>query len=294
MFDLDQLRREKWHLDGRAIRTLDEAREFIESVGFCLMYPHKPPVLAPTFIGAWKGSAERLPMWQQAFADPRAHEVTDLMVRLLRARGAYEANPFEENNALLVAASVFSYFYALVGERNPRQAPKPGPRSEYSQLARDAYDIIRSHGPISRQKLQEELGGSISFSALDHALGELWSRLRITRVDYKLSEGASWDVLFRWSPEVVREGIGLSVAEALSALVSKYLGCVIAADQQEVETFFGNFVPRSRVREAINALLAARELSFVHVGTRSLLQITPAKVEPTISVRPPRLQPVKR
>ena len=288
MFDLDHLRREKWHLDGRAVRTLEEAREFIESVGFCLMYPLKPPVLAPTFIGAWTGSAERLPTWQHAFADPRAQEATDLMVRLLRERGAYEANPFDENNAFLVAASIFPYFYALVGERNPRQAPKPGPRSEYSQLARDAYDIIRRDGPISKQSLQEQLGGSISFAALDHALGELWSRLRITRVDYKLSEGASWDVLFRWSPDAVREGIGLSVAEALSALLSRYLDCVIAADQQEVETFFGNFVPRSRVREAVNALLAARELSFVHVGTRSLLQITPAKVEATVPSRPQR------
>jgi len=291
MFDLDHLRLQKWHLDGRAVRTLDEAREFIESVGFCLMYPLKPPVLAPTFIGAWTGSPERLPTWQHAFADPRAQEATDLMVRLLRERGAYEANLFDENSAFLVAASIFPYFYALVGERNPRQAPKPGPRSEYSQLACDAYEIIRRDGPVSKQKLQEQLGGSISLAALDHALGELWSRLRITRVDYKPAEGAFWDVLYRWSPDAVREGIGLSVAESLSALLSKYLDCVIAADQQEVETFFNSFVPRSRVREAVNALLAARELSFIHVGSRSLLQITPARAEPNA---PARLQRVRK
>jgi len=285
MFDLDHLRLQKWHLDGQAVRTLDEAREFIESVGFCLMYPLKPPVLAPTFIGAWTGSPERLPTWQHAFADPRAQEATDLMVRLLRERGAYEANLFDENNAFLVAASIFPYFYALVGERNPRQAPKPGPRSEYSQLVCDAYEIIRRNGPVSKQKLQEQLGGSISLAALDHALGELWSRLRITRVDYKPGEGAFWDVLYRWSPDAVREGIGLSVAESLSALLSKYLDCVIAADQQEVETFFDSFVPRSRVREAVNALLSARELSFIHVGSRSLLQITPARAEPNASSR---------
>jgi len=28
----------------------------------------------------------------------------------------------------------------------------------------------------------------------------------------------------------------------------------------------------------VNALLAARELSFVHVGGRSMIQITPAKI----------------
>ena len=133
--------------------------------------------------------------------------------------------------------------------------------------------------------MRDELGGSVSFTALDHALGELWSRLRITRVDYNPAEGAFWDVLFRWSPDAVREGINLSVGESLSALISKYLDCVVAADQQELESFFGNFVPRSRVKEAVNALLAARELSFIRVGNRSLIQITPAKAEPVRTLR---------
>jgi 23S rRNA pseudouridine2605 synthase len=289
--ELDQLRREKWHLNGRAVRTLEDARGFIESVGFCMLYPLRQPVLAPTFIGAWAGSDERLPTWQHAFSDPRAQEATDLTVRLLRERDAYEANQFDENNAFLVAGSIFPYFYALVGERNPKQAPKPGPRSASSQLACDAFELIRRAGPISMQKMREDLGGSISLVALGHALGELWSRLRITRVDYKPEEGAYWDVLYRWSPDAVREGIGLSVAEALSALISKYLDCVIAADQAEVEAFFGNFVPRSRVKEAINALLAARELDFIRVGKRSLIQITPAKTAAVPAL--PRTQRVR-
>jgi hypothetical protein len=275
--ELDQLRREKWHLTGHPVRTLEEARSFLESVGFCFLYPLRPAVPVPTFIGAWTGAQENLPTWQHAFADPRAQEATGLMVRLLRERTAYEANLYDENNAFLIAGSIFPYFYALVGERNPREAPKPKPHSEYSQLACDAFELIRRKGPIAKQQMREDLGGSISLAALDHALAELWSKLRITRVDYHPSEGASWDVLYRWSPEAVREGINLSVAEALSALLSKYLDCVVAAEQTELEAFFGNFVPRSRVREAINALLSARELSFVRVGTRSLLQMTPLK-----------------
>jgi hypothetical protein len=140
--------------------------------------------------------------------------------------------------------------------------------------------------------MQEALGGSISLAALDKALGELWSKLRITRVDYNPSQGSSWDVLYRWAPEAVKEGIGLSVPEALSGLISKYLEGVIAAEQTELESFFGNFVPRSRVKEAVNALLAARELSFVHVGGRSMIQITPAKEAVIPAARPHRM--VKR
>jgi hypothetical protein len=276
--ELQQLRREKWRLDGKPIRTIEQARAFLEDVGFCLMYPRRPALLAPTLVGAFIGGQDRLPEWQHAYADPRAASATELMVRLLRERTAFEANLFGENNGFLVAASVFPYFYALVGERNPKLAPKAGSRSAYSALACDAFELIRGDGPISKQKMQEVLGGSVSLAALDGALGELWSKLRITRVDYNSSEGSVWDLLYRWAPEAVKEGVGLSVPEALTALVSKYLDCVIAIEPAELEIFFGNLIARSKVRDAVHALLAARELSFVHVSGKSMLQITPEKV----------------
>lgn len=275
--ELIQLRREKWHVNGNPVRTLDDARSFIESVGFCSMYPLPGPAPLPTFVGAWLGSDEQLPTERQAFSDPRTKDATELMVRLLRDKSGYEANLFNENNGFLLSAAVFPYFYALAGERNPRQAPKPGPRSPYSQLACDAYQIIHRKGPISKVKLQQEIGKGISVPALDRALAELWSKLRITRVDYHEREGASWDVLYRWAPDAVSEGVNCSANSAISALLSKYLDCVIAADEGEIESFFGNFVARSRVREAVNALLDARELSFVPVGHRSLIQVTQAQ-----------------
>ncbi len=284
--DLQQLRREKWRLDGKPIRTIEEARAFVEAVGFCLMYPVRPTVPVPTFIGAFVGSDDRLPTWQHAYSDSRAVAATDLMVRLLRERSVYEANVFDKNNAFLVAASAFPYFYALVGERNPKLPPRQGARSPYSPLAADTFELISRDGPISKLKLQETLGKSISIPALDKALGELLAKLRITRVDYNGKEGSYWDVLYRWSPDAVKEGVGLSVQQALSALLSKYLDCVIAADQAELETFFGKFVARSRVKDAVNALLAARELSFIHVGGRSMLHITPAN-EPSLAVARP-------
>jgi hypothetical protein len=287
--DLINLRREKWRLAGKAIRTIEQARAFVEEIGFCLLYPARVAVPLPTFIGAIVGSDDRLPTWQHAYSDPRALEATELMVRLLRERAAFEANLFEENNPFLMAASVFPYFYALIGERNPKLAPKAGPRSPYSQLACDAYELICRDGPISKQKLQEALGGSVSLAALDKALGELLAKLRITRVDYKASEGGSfWDVLYRWAPEAVRQGIGLSVQQALSALLSKYVDGVIAAAPAQLEAFFGKLVARSRVKEAVNALLSAREFSFVHVGGKSMLQITPAKQPAVASDAPQR------
>ena len=276
--ELIRLRREKWRLNGNAVRTLEDARSFIESVGFCLMLPLPAPktLMVPTFVGANLGSDEKLPTQRNLLTDPRARDASELMVRLLRDKSAYEANLGDENNALLLSSSAFPYFYTLAGERNPRQAPRPGPRSPYSELACDTYEIIQRKGPISKSKLLEDIGKGISLPALDKSLAELWSKLRITRVDYNEGEGASWDVLQRWAPEAVSEGINCSVNTALSALISKYLECVIAADLPELEAFFGNFVARSKVREAVNALLAAREFSFTPVGHKSLIQVTQA------------------
>jgi hypothetical protein len=283
--ELHQQRRAKWRLDGQAARTQEAARDLLEEVGFCLMYPQKPMPLVPTFIGAFVGADEGLPTTQTAFSDPRAADATELMVRLLRSRDVYEANLFGENN-FLVAASVFPFFYALVGDRNPRQTHKPGTRSEYSQLARDAFEVIRQQGSISKQRMMNELGGDVSGAALDHALRELWGRLRITRVDYGPREGASWDALYRWSPEAVRAGINLSVGEGLSALLSKYLDGVVAAEVVEIEEFFGHLVPRSKVREAVNTLLSARELEFVPVGSRSLVRMAPPRVARERTLKP--------
>ena len=291
--ELQEARRHKWHLDGRPVRTIEDARTFLESVGFCLVYPPAAQdpglrggaeIVLPTFLGAWIGSAEKLPTRQQAFADPRAHEATELLVRLLREHSAYEASIFGEDN-FVIATSVFPYFYALAGERNPRQDAKAD--RSLSPLAQDVLAAIQREGPVAKRQLAEMLGGDLSEAAIDRALAELGLRLRITRVDYNPREGSFWDVLYRWAPQAVNEGMHLSVPVALSALITKYLDCAIAADEKEIGDVFSPVVARSKVKEALNALLTARELGFVHVGSRTLVQVAPP---PRMAERPRRGQ----
>jgi hypothetical protein len=281
--ELYEVRRERWRLAGTPMRTIEDARDFMQSVGFALMYPLRKqeqpvPVIAPTFIGAYVGDDEKLPTSQQAFADPRAREATELMVRLLREKNAFELKYGE--TSFLVSAQLFPFFYGLVGDRNPRQQTAPGKASDYSPLARDVFEAIREKGRLTKKALQEVLGGALSPAALDRALNELWARLRITRVDYAPGEGAAWDALYRWAPEPVRDGMNISVPEALSALISQYLDTTIAAEQVEVEEFFAHFVPKSKVRDAIGALLSAREFTFINLGKRTLLQLAARREKP--------------
>jgi hypothetical protein len=273
--ELEQQRTANWHTGGNPVRTIEEARSFLESVGFCLMLPERQLPLAPSFIGAYAGTAAGLPDTRHAFADPRAQEATDLMVRLLRERSAFEMNLFGDTT-LVVSAPLFPFFYALVGDRTPKLPPKTKAQGvAVSELASQVFAALQKHGPLSKNKLQAEVGRESSLTALDRALGDLWSILKITRVDYRAGEGALWDVLYRWAPEPVKEGIQISQQEAISALVSRYLETVVAADREEIEQFFSHLASRSKIREAVNALLQTRELSFVTVGSRTLIHMTP-------------------
>ena len=275
--ELREHRRKRWRLDGHPLRSAEDAREFLESVGFCLMYPVKPAVLLPTFLGACVGSEANLPARAQAFANPRARQAESLLLDLLRQRAVFETNLFGET-PLLLAPSVLPYFYALVGDRNPKAGAKAGPGADkLSPLARDAWAELERRGPLGKAKLREALGGAPSDPALQRALGELGASLKIARADESPQAGATWELLHRWAPQAVKEGIGLSVGESLSALISRYLDCVAAAEAKEVEDFLSRFAARSRVRESVNALLAARELAFVAVGSKTLIQIAPPK-----------------
>jgi 23S rRNA pseudouridine2605 synthase len=273
--DLQQQRSQKWRLDGERVQTIEQARHFIDDVGFCIMYPDRSLPLVPTFMGAFIGSAEHLPDTKHAFADPRSQQATDLMVRLLRERTAYEMS-LSPATDVIISAAIFPFFYALVGDRNPKAAPRLRTQgARISPLTVNVFENLQKHGPLSREKLRERVGNEPSNAALDRALGELWTVLKITRVDYREGEGAIWDVLYRWAPDAVKEGAGISAPEAISALISKYLQTVVAAGQDEIELLFSHLASRSKIRDAIHALLAARELSVIAIGMKTMVHLTP-------------------
>ncbi|HWX55093.1 MAG TPA: crosslink repair DNA glycosylase YcaQ family protein [Verrucomicrobiae bacterium] len=274
--ELQQQRAHLWRQDGNPARSIEQARALLQAVGFCLMYPVRSLPLVPTFMGAYIGAADGLPDTKHAYADPRAQEAVDLMVRMLRERSAYEV-PLLPDTHLIISAQMFPFFYALLSDHNPKAPPKTKAQGvEMSLLAGEVFAAIQKEGPLSRDQLREKVGRQMSNPALDRALGDLWSILKITRVNYTPSAGASWDVLYRWAPDAVKEGINISAPEAVTALVSKYLETVVAATQEEIEQFLSHLVPRSKIREAVNALLAARESSFTTAGARTLIQMAPA------------------
>lgn len=272
--ELQHLRREKWRLEGEPLRTLEEAREFVDSVGMCLMYPVRPMPLLPTFAGAAIGSDQRLPSRKASASDPRMEEAEALALRLTRNKFAFMALLY--NETLLISPLLFPYFYALIGDRKPKQPLRSRERGKASPLAEHTFRKLEERGPLHRTQLQDQLGGELSPSAVDRVLHELWKALKILPIDYSAHSGNKWDVLYRWAPEAVAEGVRASDAEALSALISKYLDGVVAATPEEAEEFFSAITARSRVRQVLNALLAAREFNYSPGEGKTLIAVSHA------------------
>ena len=269
--ELDHLRREKWRLDGDPVRTIEEARAFMDSVGFCLIYPTRPMPVLPTFVGACIGNDKNLPGRKQSSADPHAREAEGFVTRLISCKTVYEAQI--HGDTLLLSPSLFPYFYALASDRKPRQPIQSRDRGKGSPLSEDLFRELEKGGPLNRRQLQEQLGGALSEFGLDRALHELSAALKITRTGHNPETGDMWDVYYRWAPDLVNEGVRTSDAEALSALISKYLDCAIAATQDEVEGFFSPITSRARVAEVVRALLAAREFVYTPSETRTLITV---------------------
>src|SRR5690348_3385150 len=176
--ELQHLRREKWRIEGEPLRTLEDAREFVDSVGLCLMYPIRPTPVLPTFIAAFNGSDAKLPERKTAFADSRAQQAEELAWRLFRQKAGFPAQFAGE--MLVVSSESFPYFYALASDRQPKKPLHSRARGKASPLTEHAFRELEEGGPMTRPRLQEQLGGALSDAGLDRALQELWRALKIS------------------------------------------------------------------------------------------------------------------
>jgi len=268
--DIQQLRREKWHA-GSPLSTLEEARDFVASVGLCLLYPMQPAVLLPTFLGAWLGADHNVPGARQAFAEPRARQAEQIVDQLAAGREVFLSNLLADN-VVLVSPTVFPYFCALACDKTPATG------QPLSRMAQQALAAMVEPSPITAEPLRTHLGAELSTAAIERALIELWTHMRVLPVGRDAQGARLWQVTERWAPDALREAQQISMPAAISGLVSQYLEAVVAADPVQVEELFGHLAPRSKIKDAVNAMLGAREFSLLNIGHHSLVQVTPERI----------------
>jgi len=267
---LEQLhaaRAERWRQLGVPVLTLEDAAQWVESMGLCFFVPrrgqfHAP---APSFVEAFIGMSLARPGMTEI------HEAFLLAVRLFNSGGAVPLNllgTVSEQPDFFVSPEALPYVFSLRGDRNWKRGPGKG-----SQLAADIWKLLKKDGALTALELQDKLGRGVSEAAVLRALTELWGAMYVVPV-YSESAPTTWSLLEETNQKAMQMGGGAGQTTALSALISLYLDSVIVASAEEIETFLSPLAPRSRIREVARGLLATRQLSTLTLGTQSLLYIT--------------------
>jgi 23S rRNA pseudouridine2605 synthase len=274
-FNVEQLaaaRSERWHQGGDALLTLEAAREWVSELGIVLFAPraHQLPTPAPSLVEATLGSAVSAPtaLESEAARELVARMVADgsaLPLNLLGAPG--DAPDF------VVSSQAFSYVFTLRGDKNWKQPPTTSGSVKVSPLALKVYEALAAGNALTAGELVTELGREVTENAIARALGELWMQLRVIPLLQQDGGATMWELTSRRFTKQIKAGANAGQPTALSAAISFYLAQAYAATEEEIETFLSPLAPRSKVRDVLHGLTAARQLENAVLEGKTLLYI---------------------
>lgn len=264
-----------WHHDEQPLLTLDLLREWVHLCGLVLYSP-RPHLAAPapTFVEAVLGSAKPSPTLQE-LEQPRilfARLLAEGSVIPLHLSGS-PTGAGTETPDFLASPAVLSYVFTLRGDKAWKQPPVTSGAAKVSPLALAAYNLLASKGRLTVAELAGELANEVTEAATLRALTELWGHLRVLPVPQADGSATLWELTTTRYSRQIKAGANAGVPTALSALISLYLGQAILPMEEEVEIFLSPLAARSRIREVIRALIAARQLDSLVIDGKSHLYI---------------------
>ena len=293
---LAEARRKQWHQQGEALLTLENLRSWINAAGLVLYAP-RPQIAspAPSLVEAVLGEANPTPTLAETA------EARGLMARLIAEGLAVPLNLLGPTNGaagetpdFVASTAVFSYVFTLRGDKAWKQPPATSGALKVSHLALAAHEALSKRGPLSAYDLTAELGKEVTEAAVLRALNELWTHLRVLPLAQPEAAPTLWELASTRFTKQIKAGANAGQPSALSALISLYLGQAVVAAEDEIESFLSPLAARSRIRDVIHALLAARQLDTLAVEGRTVLHVagelpTFLAAEPLVA---PEVQPV--
>lgn len=264
-----------WRQDGDAALTLEAVREWLAPLGL-VSFETFAKAPAPSLVEATLGAANAEPTPEQI------HVARSFIARLVSEGGALPLNlaglPGEMPD-FVVTAQVFSYLFTLRGDKGYKVAPQSSGPYAVTPLAVKVYEVLSERGALSAAELANELGRELTEAAVIRALVELWGQLRVLPLYGQNEETTLWEITTRRFLKPIKAGANAGVPTALSAILSLYLGQVVAASEEQVAAFLSNVVAGSRVHEVVLALTSARQLETVVIDGQTLLYIPGALPE---------------
>ena len=271
---LDQARQKRWHQSGEALLTAENLRSWINAAGLVLFAP-RPQVVgpAPTLVEAVLGGSSAEPSLEQT------GEARSLLGRLVAEGVAVPLNLMGTHGTaadtpdFVASAAAFSFVFTLRGDKLWKQPPATSGPTKVSNLAAATYEALTSNGPLSAYDLATHLGKEVTETACLRALNELWTQLRVIPVVQPEGRATVWELTSSRFVKQIKAGANAGQPKALSALTAMYLSQAMAASEDEITSFLSPLAPRSRIREVLHALLAARQLATVAVDGKTLLHV---------------------
>jgi hypothetical protein len=254
-----------WHQNAAPLDTYDDVAPWFEEIGFCLFLPRHAqfPAPAPSLVEACIGAPSATP-------PPAAiGKATELATRLIDAQRAIPLNllgTFSEQPDFLIAPEVLPWVAAIRGDRQWKTAP--GART--APIVLRTWEALEKNGAQTAVELREALGREVTEAAVLRALIELWTTVRALPV-YTAGEPTRWLLMKERYAAQLATGSNTAQPTALSALASLYLRSAVAATAEEAEVFLSPLTARSRIREVLHGMTAARQLGTMSVGSHTLL-----------------------
>jgi 23S rRNA pseudouridine2605 synthase len=275
---LGDARLKQWHQQGEALLTLENLRSWINAAGLVLFTP-RPQITSPSpsLVEAVLGSPTPNPTLEQT------SEARSLLARLVAEGLAVPLNLLGVANGavgetpdFIASTAVFSYVFTLRGDKAWKQPPATSGALKVSNLALATHEALTRRGPLTAYDLTTELGKEVTEAAVLRALAELWTHLRVLPLAQPDGKPAIWELAGTRFVKQIKAGANAGQPSALSALISLYLGQAVVAAEDEIEGFLSPLASRSRIRDVIHALLAARQLDTVAVEGRTMLHVAGA------------------
>jgi len=247
-------------------------QEWLSQMG-CVLYTPRPlqmPAPAPSFAEAAHGSTN------PAMSLEQMEPSRELLQRLIAGNHAVALNllgTLGETPDYIVSAQALAFVFTLRGDKNWKKAPTSGGANKVSPLAVRVYELLAEHGALNTRDLIVHAGREVTEAAVLRALGELWSQLRVFPQPQADGAQTLWELASARFTRQLKAGSNAGVPTALSALISLYLGAVIAATAEEIEIFLSPLAPRSRIREVVHGLMTTRQLEERVVEGKTLMHL---------------------
>jgi hypothetical protein len=224
----------------RRLHTAEDARAFVEEMGFCHFWPIKDAEM-PNLFHAIAGWVRPVPMEHD---DPDIGKCWGWKDGALDKRWWYYGKLLRRR-ATLVSLELLPVFYAC--------SENYGSLDDYLEEyaaglmtaeARAIYEALLTHGPLDTVRLRREarMSADSAKSRFERALVELQVGLKVLPIG--VAEAGAWNYAFTYEivqrhyPDLPERAHPIKRSEARQTLVLRYLDNVVAADQKMIAKIF--------------------------------------------------------